>query len=131
MSRFNLSEWALGQKSLVVFLMLVAAVAGLYAYDKLGREEDPPFTVKSMIVKTMWPGATAEDTVKQVTDRIERKLEEIPGLDYVRSYTKPGESVVFVNLKDTVKPAEVADRWYLVRKKIDDMRHTLPSDIRG
>jgi multidrug efflux pump subunit AcrB len=131
MSRFNLSEWALGQKSLVVFLMLIAAAAGFYAYGKLGREEDPPFTVKSMVVKTMWPGATAEDTVEQVTDRIERKLEEIPGLDYVRSYTKPGDSVVFVNLKDTVKPHEVADRWYQVRKKIDDIRHTLPSDIRG
>ena len=131
MSRFNLSEWALGQKSLVVFLMLVAAAAGLYAYGKLGREEDPPFTVKSMVVRTMWPGATAEDTVKQVTDRIERKLEEIPGLDFVRSYTKPGDSVVFVNLKDTVKPDEVADRWYQVHKKIDDIRHNLPSDIRG
>jgi multidrug efflux pump subunit AcrB len=131
MSRFNLSEWALGQKSLVVFLMIVAALAGFYAYGKLGREEDPPFTVKTMVVKTMWPGATAADTVKQVTDRIERKLEEIPGLDYVKSYTKPGDSVVFVNLKDTVKPEEVADRWYQVRKKIDDIRHTLPSDIRG
>jgi multidrug efflux pump len=131
MSSFNLSEWALGQKSLVVFLMLIAAAAGIFAYDKLGREEDPPFTIKSMVVKTAWPGATAEETVKQVTDRIERKLEEIPGLDYVRSYTKPGDSVVFVNLKDTVKPGEVADRWYQVRKKIDDIRHTLPSDIQG
>ena len=131
MTSFNLSEWALGQKSLVVFLMLIAAAAGILAYDKLGREEDPPFTIKSMVVKTAWPGATAEETVKQVTDRIERKLEEIPGLDYVRSYTKPGDSVVFVNLKDTVKPSEVADRWYQVRKKIDDIRHTLPSDIQG
>ena len=131
MSSFNLSEWALSQKSLVVFLMLIAAAAGILAYDKLGREEDPPFTIKSMVVKTAWPGATAEETVKQVTDRIERKLEEIPGLDYVRSYTKPGDSVVFVNLKDTVKPGEVADRWYQVRKKIDDIRHTLPPDIQG
>jgi len=131
MSRFNLSEWALGQKSLVIFLMLVAAIGGALAYTNLGREEDPPFTVKSMVVRTVWPGATADQTVKQVTDRIERKLEEVQGLDYVRSYTKPGDSVVFVNLKDTVKPTDVADRWYQVRKKIDDILHTLPSDIRG
>jgi hypothetical protein len=78
---------------------------GLWAYGKLGREEDPPFTIKTMVVKTVWPGATATDTLQQVTDRIEKKLEELPFLDFVRSYTKPGESVVFVNLKDTVRAA--------------------------
>jgi multidrug efflux pump subunit AcrB len=131
MARFNLSEWALGQKSLVVFLMLVCAIAGVMAYGNLGREEDPPFTIKSMVIKTIWPGATTEDTVEQVTDRIERKLEELPGLDYVKSYTKPGDSVIFVNLKDTVRAEDVATTWYQVRKKIDDIRHTLPSEIRG
>jgi multidrug efflux pump subunit AcrB len=131
MTNFNLSDWALRNKSFVVYLMLVSAIAGLWAYGKLGREEDPPFTIKTMVVKTLWPGATASDTLSQVTDRIEKKLEELPYLDFVRSYTKPGESVVFVNLKDTVGAKAVPDLWYQVRKKIDDIRHTLPSGISG
>jgi multidrug efflux pump len=132
MTSFNLSEWALRHKSIVVYLMLAAAIAGLWAYGKLGREEDPPFTIKTMVVKTVWPGATATDTLQQVTDRIEKKLEELPFLDFVRSYTKPGESVVFVNLKDTVGGASaVQPLWYQVRKKIDDIRQTLPSGIVG
>ncbi len=131
MTGFNLSDWALRNKSFVVYLMLVSAVAGLWAYGKLGREEDPPFTIKTMVIKTLWPGATASDTVSQVTDRIEKKLEELPYLDFLRSYTKPGESVVFVNLKDTVGAKSVPDLWYQVRKKIDDIRHTLPSGING
>src|ERR1051325_1523402 len=128
---FNLSDWALRHKSFVIYLMVVAALAGFWAYGKLGREEDPPFTIKTMVIKTMWPGATATDTLQQVTDRIEKKLEELPNLDYVRSYTKPGESVVFVNLKDTVSGAAVQPLWYQVRKKIDDIKHTLPSGTSG
>jgi len=132
MTSFNLSEWALRHKSIVVYLMLAAAIAGLWAYGKLGREEDPPFTIKTMVVKTVWPGATATDTLQQVTDRIEKKLEELPFLDFVRSYTKPGESVVFVNLKDTVGGVSaVQPLWYQVRKKIDDIRQTLPSGVVG
>ena len=131
MTSFNLSEWALRNKSFVVYLMLVSAIAGLWAYGRLGREEDPPFTIKTMVVKTLWPGATATDTLSQVTDRIEKKLEELPYLDFVRSYTKPGESVVFVNLKDTVAAKAVPDLWYQVHKKIDDISHTLPSGING
>ena len=100
MNALNLSRWAIEHKSLVVYFMLVIALAGLLEYGKLGREEDPPFTIKTMVVKTLWPGATTLETVKQVTDRIEKKLEELPNLDYLKSYTKPGESVVFVNLKD-------------------------------
>ena len=100
MKNFNLSRWALEHKSLVVYLMLVVALAGLMQYGKLGREEDPPFTIKTMVVKTLWPGATTLEIVQQVTDRIEKKLEELPNLDYLKSYTKPGESVVFVTLKD-------------------------------
>ena len=103
MKNFNLSRWALDHKSLVVYLMLVIALAGILNYRKLGREEDPPFTIKTMVVKTLWPGATTLETVKQVTDRIEKKLEELPNLDYLKSYTKPGESVVFVNLKDSTR----------------------------
>src|SRR5215475_14415196 len=131
MTSFNLSDWALRHRSFVVYLMLAAAIAGIWAYGKLGREEDPPFTIKTMVVKTLWPGATATDTLQQVTDRIEKKLEELPNLDYVRSYTKPGESVVFVNLKDTVGGQAVGALWYQVRKKIDDIRQTLPSGIVG
>ena len=131
MSGFNLSDWALRHKSFVVYLMLVSAFAGYYCYERLGREEDPPFTIKTMIVRTVWPGASTQDTVQQVTDRIEKKLEEIPNLDYVRSYTKPGESVVFVNLKDSVRAADVPDLWYQVRKKIGDIRSSLPSGIVG
>jgi multidrug efflux pump subunit AcrB len=131
MSRFNLSEWALRHKSFIAFLMLAAAIAGAWAYAALGREEDPPFTIKTMVVKTLWPGATAGDTLSQVTDRIEKKLEEVPNLDFVRSYTKPGESVVFVNLKDTVGGRAVQPLWYQVRKKIDDIRHTLPTGVSG
>ncbi len=108
MTSFNLSDWSLKHRSLIVYFMLASALAGIFAYNKLGREEDPPFTIKTMVVKTLWPGATTMETLQQVTERIEKKLEEIPNLDYVRSYTKPGESVVFVNLKDSVRAARGA-----------------------
>src|SRR5262245_23876605 len=111
MTSFNLSRWALDHKSFVFYLMGVALLAGAFYYGKLGREEDPPFTIKTMVVKTLWPGATTSETVKQVTERIEKKLEETPYLDFVRSYTKPGESVIFVNLKDTTPAASVPDLW--------------------
>jgi multidrug efflux pump len=131
MTAFNLSDWALRHRSFVVYLMLAAAIVGFMAYGKLGREEDPPFTIKTMVVKTLWPGATTSDTVDQITDRIEKKLEEIPELDYVKSYTKPGESVVFVNLKDTVGGNDVKQVWYQVRKKMDDIQPTMPSGVHG
>ncbi|WP_292299818.1 efflux RND transporter permease subunit [Mesorhizobium sp.] len=131
MTSFNLSEWALRHRSFIVYLMIAAALAGLYAYRGLGREEDPPFTIKTMVVKTLWPGAGTSDTVEQITDRIEKKLEELPDLDYVKSYTKPGESVVFVNLKDTVAGDQVQPLWYQVRKKLDDIKPTLPSGVQG
>ncbi|OWK19725.1 hypothetical protein AJ88_39100 [Mesorhizobium amorphae CCBAU 01583] len=131
MTSFNLSDWAIRHRSFVLYLMVVAALAGLWAYSSLGREEDPPFTIKTMVIKTMWPGADTNDTVEQVTDRIEKKLEELPNLDYVKSYTKPGESVVFVNLKDTVGGAEVQPLWYQVRKKMDDIKSTMPAGVQG
>jgi len=92
MKTFNLSRWALEHKSFVVYLMLLVALAGILEYRRLGRDEDPPFTIKTMVVKTLWPGATTLETMRQVTDRIEKKLEELPNIDYVKSYTKPGES---------------------------------------
>lgn len=131
MSTFNLSEWALKHKSFVLYLMIVSAVAGIFAYERLGREEDPPFTIKTMVVRAVWPGATTPETLKQVTDRIEKKLEELPHLDYLRSYTKPGESLIYVNLKDSTPAKLVPDLWYQVRKKVGDIKSTLPSDVKG
>src|SRR4029077_7089091 len=131
MKNFNLSRWAIEHKSLVVYFMLAIALSGLIAYFKLGREEDPPFTIKTMVVKTLWPGATTLETAKQVTDRIEKKLEELPNIDYLKSYTKSGESVVFVNLKDSTRAADVPDLWYQVRKKVSDIKQTLPQGVQG
>ena len=131
MKTFNLSRWALEHKSFVVYLMLVVALAGIFAYRQLGREEDPPFTIKTMVVKTLWPGATTLETVQQVTDRIEKKLEELPNIDYLKSYTKPGESVVFVYLKDSTPASDVPDLWYQVRKKVGDIKQTLPQGVQG
>ena len=100
---FNLSDWALKHQSFVWYLMFVALLMGVFSYMNLGREEDPSFTIKTMVIQTRWPGATQEETLKQVTDRIEKKLEELDSLDYVKSYTRPGESTVYVYLRDTTK----------------------------
>ncbi|AIB11476.1 ACR family transporter [Azospirillum argentinense] len=131
MTGFNLSEWALRHRSFVWYLIISLTLAGGMAYMRLGREEDPAFTIKTMVVQANWPGATIEDTMKLVTDPIEKKLEEIPYLDYVKSYTKPGISVVYVNLKDYTPAEAVPDLWYQVRKKIADMKSTLPQGVQG
>lgn len=101
MSRFNLSEWALGHRSFVWYLMLAIVAAGAFSYLRLGREEDPAFAIKTMIVQANWPGATVEEMTNQVADRIERKLQELTTLDYTKSYSTSGQTTVFVNLKDT------------------------------
>jgi multidrug efflux pump subunit AcrB len=116
---------------MVIYLMALCALAGALSFNGLGRDEDPPFTIKTMVVKTLWPGATVDDTLKQVTDRIEKKLEETPSLDYLKSYTTAGESVIFVTLKDDTAPEKVADLWYQVRKKTGDMAHALPTGVQG
>lgn len=131
MKGFNLSDWALSHRSLVVFLMVICAVAGTWSYETLGRDEDPPFTIKTMVMKTLWPGATIDDTLNQITDRIEKKLQELPNLDYLRSSTVAGESIIFVTLKDTTPPAQVPDLWYQVRKKTGDIAYTLPDGVEG
>jgi multidrug efflux pump len=128
--RFNLSEWALEHRAMVLFLIVVCAVMGALAYTRLGQSEDPPFTFKVMVVRTDWPGASARDVEQQVTDRIERKLQELP-LEWIRSYSKPGESLVFIALKDSMHSSNVPDYWYQVRKKIGDIRNNLPAGIRG
>jgi len=130
-SRFNLSEWALHHRPLVLFLIVVCAVAGILSYEKLGQSEDPPFTFKVMVVRTNWPGATAREMEQQVTDRIERKLQEVPYIDWVRSYSKPGESLVFFSMKDSAPTSAVPETFYQVRKKVGDMRNTLPAGIQG
>ena len=131
MTGFNLSEWALRHRSFTWYLILALTVAGGLAYTRLGREEDPAFAIKTMVVQTAWPGATIDDTINLVTDPIEKKLEEVPYLDYVKSYTKPGFSVVYVNLKDYTPAGDIPDLWYQVRKKIADMKGTLPQGIQG
>ena len=131
MKRFNLSEWAIRHRSLVLYFMIVLAVAGIGSYLRLGRSEDPNFTIKTMVVQVNWPGATVEDTLQQITDRLERKLQETPNLDYLRSYTTAGQATIFVNLRDSTPASQVPDIWYQVRKKIGDIRHTLPQGIQG
>ncbi|MBI2380344.1 MAG: efflux RND transporter permease subunit [Gammaproteobacteria bacterium] len=127
----NLSEWALKHQSFVLYLILVSALFGLASYFKLGQAEDPSFTFRVMVVQAAWPGASAEEVERQLTDRIEKKLQELPGLDFLRSYSKPGESTVFVNLREDVDPKTVPDIWYQVRKKLQDIRGSLPQDVQG
>ncbi|MEA2633545.1 MAG: multidrug efflux pump [Chloroflexota bacterium] len=131
MKRLNLSEWAIRHRSLVTYFMLVITVAGIWSYLHLGRSEDPDFTVKTMVVQVGWPGATVADTIEQITDRLERKLQETPSLDYLKSYTTAGKATIFVYLKDSTPPKQVPDIWYQVRKKVGDIRNTLPQDIVG
>lgn len=131
MKSFNLSEWALEHRSFVWFLMLVAVIAGVMGYKNLGREEDPPFTIKTMIVQEQWPGATVDETINQVTDPIEKELQQIDSLDYTRSYTTPGQSTIFVNLKDTTKGKDVAWQFYQIRKHVQDIQSTLPAGVKG
>ena len=128
---FNLSRWALEHAALTRYLMVVLMLLGFASYFQLGQDEDPPFTFRAMVVRTYWPGATAQQVAEQVTDKIERTLQEVPFADKIRSYSKPGESQVIFELKDSSKPAEVANTWYQVRKKIGDMRYTLPGNIQG
>lgn len=129
--KFNLSRWALEQRSLVVYLMIVTVIAGIYSFVRLGRDEDPSFVIKTMIVQAGWPGATLDDTLNQVTERLERTLQETPSLDFVRSFTSPGTTTIFVNLKGATPAREVPDIWYHVRKSIADIRHTLPAGVVG
>jgi len=129
--KFNLSKWALDHPALTRYLMIVLMVLGVAAYFQLGQDEDPPFTFRAMVVRTYWPGATAQQVAEQVTDKLERTLQEVPYADKIRSYSKPGESQIIFQLKDSSKPADVPNVWYSVRKKIGDMRYTLPQGVQG
>ena len=130
-SRFNISRWALEHPALTRYLMVVLMVLGIAAYFQLGQDEDPPFTFRAMVVQAFWPGATAQQIAEQVTDKIERTLQEVPNADTIRSYTKPGESFTILELKDSTPPKEVSNSWYQARKRVGDMRSTLPAGVVG
>ncbi|MBA3597944.1 MAG: efflux RND transporter permease subunit [Methylibium sp.] len=130
-SRFNLSRWALEHPALTRYLMVVLLALGAAAFFQLGQDEDPPFTFRIMVVQVFWPGATAVQVAEQVTDKIERTLQEVPYSDVIRSYTKPGESLTIFQIRDDAPPAEVANVWYQTRKKIGDIRGTLPLGVQG
>jgi multidrug efflux pump subunit AcrB len=129
--RFNLSSWTLKHQPLVIFLLALLTLFGIISYGRLAQSEDPPFTFKVMVVTTYWPGATARQVQEEVTDRIARKLQETPDVDFLRSYSRPGESTLFFTIKDSAPPTKVPDTWYQVRKKVGDITSTLPTGIQG
>ena len=131
MKSFNLSDWALGHRSLVWYFMIAFMAAGLFAYLQLGRQEDPDFTIKTMVIQAQWPGASPEEMTRQVTDRIEKKLEELESLDYTKSVTVAGQTTVFVYLRDTTKAADVAPTWARVRNMIADIKGDFPQGVIG
>ncbi len=131
MKSFNLSDWALNHRSLVWYFMIAFMAAGLFAYLQLGREEDPNFTIKTMVIQAQWPGASAEEVTRQVTDRIEKKLEELELLDYTKSVTVAGQTTVFVYLRDTTKARDVASTWARVRNMIADIKQDFPQGVIG
>jgi multidrug efflux pump subunit AcrB len=129
--RFNLSAWALRHQALVIFILALVTLFGIASYGRLAQSEDPPFTFKVMVIRTLWPGATARQVQEEVTDRIARKLQETPDIDYLRSYSRPGESQLFFTIKDAAPPSEVPQTWYQVRKKVGDIAYTLPAGVQG
>ena len=129
--RFNLSLWAINHRELVWYLMAMLVLVGSLSYMRLGRNEDPVFSIKTMLIQTKWPGATIDETMNQVTERIEKKLQETPNIGYVRSFTTPGSSTIFINLAGTTPASEVQNSWYQVRKKIGDIVTTLPQGTIG
>jgi len=131
MSRLNISEWGLRHQTLVLYFMVALTLIGLFSYTRLGQSEDPPFTFKVMVVRAEWPGASAQEISEQVTDKIEKKLQEVSGVDIVRSFSRPGETMVFFLAKDSIHSRQIQDLWYQVRKKIGDIRHTFPQGVVG
>ena len=129
--RGNLSRWAIGHPALMRFFIVLILLVGVRSYFQLGQAEDPPFTFKVMLIQATWPGATAQEVSEQLTERIEKKLQEMPELDFVQSYAKAGETALFVNLKETIRGRNVADAWYQVRKRIGDLKSQLPAGVQG
>lgn len=129
--RFNLSEWALRNRQMVLYLMILLAAVGALSYTKLGQSEDPPFTFKAMVIRTLWPGASAEEVSRQVTDRIEKKLMETGDYERIVSFSRPGESQVTFIARDSLVSARLPELWYQIRKKIGDIRQNLPAGVQG
>ncbi len=131
MNKLNLTEWALNHKQLVYFFVVLTFLSGILSYRQLGRMEDPNYVIRQMIVSVAWPGATARQVEEQVTDKIEKKLQDTPGLDYLKSYSKPGQAVIYVNLKDTVNEKDVRPTWLEIRNMVNDIKGTLPQGVVG
>ena len=129
--RLNLSRWALEHIPFIRYLMVVLLLGGIFSYAKLGQDEDPPFTFRAMVIRAYWPGASALQVAEQVTDKLEKKLQETPFIDKIRSYSKPGETLIIIELRESTPPKEVPQTWYQVRKKIGDIRGDLPSGVQG
>ncbi len=131
MRRFNLSEWALTNRALVLYAMIAMALIGAWSYRHLGQSEDPPFTFKAMVVRTLWPGATAEQVSREVTERIEKALMNTGEYEFIRSYSRPGESQIIFMARDSMKSKDIPELWYQVRKRVGDIRANLPSEVVG
>jgi multidrug efflux pump len=129
--RGNLSRWAIEHPALVRFFIVLILLVGVRSYFQLGQAEDPPFTFKTMLIQASWPGATAQEVSEQLTERIEKKLQEMPELDFVQSYAKAGETALFVNLKETTRGRDVAEAWYQIRKRMGDLKPQLPAGVQG
>ena len=128
---YNLSEWALKNKGLILYFMLLLAIVGIVSYSKLAQSEDPPFTFKVMVIQTYWPGATAKEVSLQVTDRIEKELMSTGNYERIMAYSRPGESMVTFVAKDSLRSSQIPDVWYQVRKKVGDIKQQLPSGVQG
>lgn len=131
MKNFNLSEWALKHQPLVLYMIVLLGLVGVMSYGRLGQSEDPPFTFKFMTIRTIWPGASTQDMDQQVTERLEKKLQEVPNIQFVRSYSRPGESLIFFAVSDAAPSAAVPETQYQVRKRVGDIRNTLPQGVLG
>ncbi|CVK18937.1 efflux RND transporter permease subunit [Sporomusa sphaeroides] len=131
MSNFNLTEWSLKHKQLVYFFVFLVFVAGIFSYQNLGRMEDPDFVIRQMVVSVAWPGASAREVEEQVTDKIEKKIQDTPGLDYIKSYSKPGQAVIYINLNEAMPAKDIRPTWLEVRNMVNDIKGTLPQGVIG
>ena len=131
MKNFNMTEWALKHKELVLFFIVIVFIGGIFSYQRLGRMEDPDFTIRQMVVSVYWPGASARQIEEQVTDKIEKKLQDTPNLDYIKSYSRPGQSVIYVYLDDKAPRDSIRSTWHEVRNLTEDMKKDLPEGVYG
>ena len=130
-NRFNLSRIAIENPAITIYLLVVLLLAGVASFFQLGQDEDPPFTFRVMVVRAFWPGATALQMSEQVTDKLEETLQEVPYMDKIRSYSKAGETTIFIEVKDSAPPEDIQNIWYTIRKKMGDIKHRLPQDVQG